>query len=272
MRYNHDRRGRGAYRYPKMRRQHLEVREQALETNGVNENEIPAIHCYPAAYEATETQSSVSYSSSSSFSSSSVPTRPSRRRTARRGRQEGNLLHRTVKSHSPAPGFPPSSSPPSSSPLDDCFTFSSSYPSSSSSPSPLVDTSEEPIIADGNANMLTLPPPRSHNPPFSRGRGRGKGWLLRTAAARTSTTTTLETTAASATTARTRETPEQPSSQPLPRWKHWESVAIILDNVPLGADTFTLWKAFSKEGNIFSIDLYTDIHGNRDSKAKIRFK
>lgn len=309
MRYNQSKRGRGAYRNPKMQRQRLEFHEQALGTDKVNEKNHPAIHHYPAAHEAMDTQSSASLSSSSGFSSSSFPSYPSQRRNARRERSEGNFLHRAVGSrvNSPAPpGFLSSSSPSSSSsPMDDYSTFSSSYPSSS--PSPLVDTSVEPVLADGNTNMLTLSPPRSHNPSFSRGRGRGRGKsrrrLPRAADTRTTTTmTTTMTTAAAAaaaaaalpplartlprrppppttatttattTTTRPREIAEQPPSQLLPWWKKWETVAVTLANVPLEADTFTLWKAFSKEGNIFSIDLFTDIHGNRDPKGKIRFK
>lgn len=65
---------------------------------------------------------------------------------------------------------------------------------------------------------------------------------------------------------------QQPSSQLLPGWRHWESVAIYLDNVPLEANTYTLWRAFKDQGNIFSIDLYEDVHGNREAKGKIRFK
>lgn len=290
MRYNQNKRGRGAYRNPKMQRQRLESHEQALETDKVNEKDYPVIHHYPAAHEAMGTESSASSSSSSGFSSSSFPSHPSRRRNARRGRSEGNFLHQTVGSrvNSPAPsGFLTPSSPSSSSPLDDYSTFSSSYPPSS--PSPLTDTSEEPVLIGGNANMLTLPP-RGHNPSFSRGRGRGRGKSRRRYFRTADTRMTMTTAAAfplahtlpprypppnttiSDTTTHPREIEEQPSSQLLPGWKHWETVAVILANVPLEADTFTIWKAFKKEGNIFSIDLFTDTHSNRDSKGKIRFK
>lgn len=295
MRYNPSKRGRGAYRNPKMQRQRLEFHEQALETDKVNEKDHPAIHHYSAAHEAMDTQSSASLSSSSGFSSSYFTLHPSQRENARRGRSEDNFLHRAVESrvNSPAPPGFLSSSPSSSSPLEDYSTFSSSYPSSS--PSPLVDTSEEPVLIDGNANMLTLSPPRSHNPSISRGRGRGRGKSRRrfprmadtrmtttttttmtTAVAlpprRPPPTTTTTTTTTTAAATHPREIAEQPFSQLLPWWKHWETVAVTLANVPLEANTFTLWKAFNKEGNIFSIDLFTDIHGNRDSKGKIRFK
>ena len=233
-----------------------------------------------------DTQSLASFSSSD-FSSSSF-SNPSRRRGGRRGRSQGNLLHQIVGpcANSLASGFHISSSPSPSSPLGDYSTFSASC--LSSSPSPLVDASDEPNLVNGNANMLSLSPLRSHNPSFSRGRGRGRVRSRRRAPRTTTTTTTTSTststTAAAAafptlsrppttaTTTRPREMAEQPSSQSLPWWKHWETVAINLANLPVEADTFTLWKAFSKEGSIFSIDIFTDIHGNRDTKGKIRFK
>jgi RNA-dependent RNA polymerase len=33
-----------------------------------------------------------------------------------------------------------------------------------------------------------------------------------------------------------------------------------------------LWEAFSKEGEICSIDIFDDRHGNRGSKGRVRFK
>lgn len=279
--YNQSKRGRGAYRSPKLQRLKLEFHEQMLEIDKVNEKDHSAIHDYPAAHGAIDTQSSTSLSSFRSH--------PSRRRSTRRGISEGSFLHRAFGSpvNLPAPpGFLSSSPSSSSSPSDDYSTFSSSYPSWS--PLPLVDGSEGPVLVDGNANMLTLSPPRSHNPSFSRGRGRGRGKsrrrLPRMADTRTTTTTTITTAAAAlppcrpptttttAAATHPREMAEQPPSQLLPWWKSWETVAVTLANVPLEADTFTLWKAFNKEGNIFSIDLFTDIHGNRDPKGKIRFK
>jgi hypothetical protein len=70
---------------------------------------------------------------------------------------------------------------------------------------------------------------------------------------------------------------QRPSQAPLnpqlvPPWKLWDSVAIRLANVPKGANTFTLWQSFSKEGSICSIDLFEDFHGHREHKGKLRFK
>lgn len=69
-----------------------------------------------------------------------------------------------------------------------------------------------------------------------------------------------------------REVSQQPASQFIPWWKHWESVAVHLNNVPLEANTFTIWNAFRKEGNIFSIDLFEDGDGNKEGRGKVRFK
>ncbi|PKX91697.1 RNA dependent RNA polymerase [Aspergillus novofumigatus IBT 16806] len=55
-------------------------------------------------------------------------------------------------------------------------------------------------------------------------------------------------------------------------WRLWESVAVNVFNIPREADTYCLWQAFSKEGHVFSIDIFEDFHGNRESRGKIRFK
>ncbi|KAJ5114750.1 RNA-directed RNA polymerase (Sad-1) [Penicillium alfredii] len=56
------------------------------------------------------------------------------------------------------------------------------------------------------------------------------------------------------------------------QWRTWESVAINLCRVPREANTFTLWKAFRKEGSITSIDIFDDAHGQRDTRGRIRFR
>ncbi|EAW09273.1 putative RNA-directed RNA polymerase (Sad-1) [Aspergillus clavatus NRRL 1] len=55
-------------------------------------------------------------------------------------------------------------------------------------------------------------------------------------------------------------------------WKQWESVAVNLFNLPPETDAYTVWQAFSKEGRVLSIDIFEDIHGNKESKGKLRFK
>lgn len=69
-------------------------------------------------------------------------------------------------------------------------------------------------------------------------------------------------------------TAPRPSLAPqvVPPWKLWDSVAIRLANVPKDANTFSLWHTFAKEGNISSIDLFEDFHGNRAHKGKLRFR
>ncbi|KKK16507.1 hypothetical protein ARAM_000426 [Aspergillus rambellii] len=70
--------------------------------------------------------------------------------------------------------------------------------------------------------------------------------------------------------------PQRSSAQSAPQiralWKSWESVAVNLSNVPKEANTLCLWKAFRDQGNILSIDIFEDSHGNRASRAKIRFR
>ncbi|KAF7587579.1 hypothetical protein BBP40_007020 [Aspergillus hancockii] len=68
----------------------------------------------------------------------------------------------------------------------------------------------------------------------------------------------------------------QPQQQPamirIAPWNFWESVAVNIFNLPKEVNTHILWQAFSREGNVFSIDIFEDSHGTRDSKGKIRFK
>ncbi|KAJ5153257.1 uncharacterized protein N7482_009735 [Penicillium canariense] len=55
-------------------------------------------------------------------------------------------------------------------------------------------------------------------------------------------------------------------------WEQWESVAVNISRVPREADTKALWNAFSREGEIRSIDIFDDRHGARSLKGRIRFK
>ncbi|KAJ5769129.1 hypothetical protein N7520_003688 [Penicillium odoratum] len=55
-------------------------------------------------------------------------------------------------------------------------------------------------------------------------------------------------------------------------WRSWESVALGISGLPREANTYVLWEAFSKEGNIFSIDIFEDRQGRRSSRGRIRFK
>ncbi|KAJ5538290.1 hypothetical protein N7494_007769 [Penicillium frequentans] len=55
-------------------------------------------------------------------------------------------------------------------------------------------------------------------------------------------------------------------------WRNWESVAVGISDLPREANTRILWEAFTKEGNIFSVDIFEDRKGNRSSRGRIRFK
>lgn len=229
-----------------------------------------------SSHEAVETQSvssSSSFSSSpsyySSFSSSSVsfstttlPMRYSRRRRRAANpravsmtdnffcAQQSLLLQASSSSqaHRIAPSSSSSTSlSPASSPVGPCHSFDSC---SSSSPPLLPRTAN---IPSAQNNMLAVAGPSQHAPSF-RGRKRyaaiGSGHPIRGS----------------------KEVHQQPASQFIPWWKHWESVAVNLGNVPMEATTFTIWNAFRKEGNVFSIDLFEDGHGNKESRGKIRFR
>ncbi|KAL4754800.1 hypothetical protein BDW72DRAFT_213021 [Aspergillus terricola var. indicus] len=76
--------------------------------------------------------------------------------------------------------------------------------------------------------------------------------------------------------------PPKSSSTPVPQparqqliiapWRAWESVAINLTNVTAEVRTLDLWRAFKNEGSVRSIDIFEDSHGNRTTRAKIRFR
>ncbi|KAL4924881.1 RNA dependent RNA polymerase-domain-containing protein [Aspergillus undulatus] len=66
--------------------------------------------------------------------------------------------------------------------------------------------------------------------------------------------------------------PQAPRQQPIAKWKTWESVAVFLNNVPKEVTTQDLWRSFKEEGNIVSIDIWEDSHGNKNTKGKIRYR
>ncbi|KAF3390587.1 RNA-dependent RNA polymerase 1 [Penicillium rolfsii] len=55
-------------------------------------------------------------------------------------------------------------------------------------------------------------------------------------------------------------------------WNQWEIVGVNISRVPNTVTIRDLWEAFSKEGDISSIDLFDDRHGERGSKGRVRFK
>ena len=58
----------------------------------------------------------------------------------------------------------------------------------------------------------------------------------------------------------------------VPEWKFRDSVAINLFNVPIEANAQILFEAFRKQGHLVSIDIFEDLRGKRENRAKIRFK
>lgn len=54
-------------------------------------------------------------------------------------------------------------------------------------------------------------------------------------------------------------------------WRSWESVAVRVENLPHDATTLDLWKAFSDQGNILSIDIFEKPDGYQSSSGRIRF-
>lgn len=207
-------------------------------------------------------------SSSASFSTTALPMWYSRRRrratSPRAASKTDNSprVQQSVKLGAPslssarklaAPSSSSSTSPsPSPSPADaSSHSFESCASSSSSSSPPLLPRMKS--ITSAEKSMLAVAGPSQHVPSY---RGRKRHAAIRP------TRPTRD----------SRAIPQQPASQLIPWWKHWESVAVNLANVPLEADTFTIWKAFRKEGDVFSIDLFEDSHGNRESRGKVRFK
>ena len=208
------------------------------------------LHSSPdSVHEAIETQSVSSSSSSppssyysslssssSSFSTTSLPMRYSRRRRRAASPREASRTDNMPRAQQSVRLQASSSS--------------STSPSPSSSPPLLPRTTN---VSGAKNNMLAMAGPSQHAPSF-----RGRKRYSATGTARPARGN--------------RETSQQPASQLIPWWKQWESVAVNLANVPLDANTFTIWSAFRKEGNVFSIDLFEDGHGNKEGKGKVRFK
>ena len=279
--YNSSKHSRQGYRNARMRRLRLQeveaAAEEIIEGQEQEEEEFELgieDGVNGTFHSANETQSALSSSSASSLSCTSAfssfspflntpPMRYSRRRRTIAGPRlvskpdDFLAVQKSVRSGAPSPSparevvVPSSSSSTSPSPSLSHLETTSHSLSSASSPSPRLHPHTMTLPSAEKA-MIAVPG-RSQYSPRSRGRGR----YLATSTARP---------------ARGREAAQQPTSQPIPWWRHWESVAVSLINVPLEANTFTIWQAFRQEGNIFSIDLFEDMHGNRETKGKIRFK
>lgn len=55
-------------------------------------------------------------------------------------------------------------------------------------------------------------------------------------------------------------------------WTTWIELSIRVAGLTSNVSTRDLWKAFSNEGSIATIELYEDSKGNRDGKGVIRFR
>lgn len=55
-------------------------------------------------------------------------------------------------------------------------------------------------------------------------------------------------------------------------WTTWIELGVKVTGLTQKVSTRDLWKAFSNEGSIVTIELYEDSRGNRDGKGLIRFR
>lgn len=192
--------------------------------------------------------------------SSPPPRGPSRRYRGRRGTDAfnfsrgGRRSRRVVELSSPSPSPSSSSLSPSplSTPSDSSFfpTPPPEYqysPLSSPPPPPLPPSSSSSSSSGFSSRMRSN---RRYNPSF---RGRGRPPLV-------------------APPKLAQQALPQLAASIIPPWRLWDTLAVNLTNVPVEANTLVLWRAFQKEGLIFSIDLFEDSHGKRENRGKIRFK
>lgn len=269
--YSPSERGRQSHKNARIRRLHLQgIEAEAAEEETIEEEEEEEIQLRledgvnGSFHSAIETKSALSSHSFSSFFSSasssflpSPPMRYSRQRRTIAGPQkvskpDNNSLRVQRPVRSGTSSLSPAREPVAPS-LSLSFSDSASHSissSSTSSPRPIPHTT---TLPNANKTMLAVAGRCQHSP-----LSRGKGRYLATSTARPVKDS--------------RDVSQQPTSQLIPWWRHWESVAVNLINMPLEANTFTIWQAFRKEGNVFSIDLFEDMHGNRAPKGKIRFK
>ena len=55
-------------------------------------------------------------------------------------------------------------------------------------------------------------------------------------------------------------------------WSSWESVAVNLGSVPSEVNSLTIWRAFSREGTVSSVELYDDAMGRRTGRGRVWFR
>lgn len=61
-------------------------------------------------------------------------------------------------------------------------------------------------------------------------------------------------------------------TQPQPDWTQWVEVRVKVFGLTPTVTTADLWKAFSKQGSVSTIEIFEDSSGNRNGKASIRFR
>ncbi|KAI9879198.1 MAG: hypothetical protein M1830_009273 [Pleopsidium flavum] len=59
--------------------------------------------------------------------------------------------------------------------------------------------------------------------------------------------------------------------RPVDDWSQWVELGVKLFGLPSTVTTFDLWKTFSKEGSITTIEIFEDSKGERDGKGRVRF-
>lgn len=57
-----------------------------------------------------------------------------------------------------------------------------------------------------------------------------------------------------------------------PEWTTWDFVDFFLTNLPQGVKTVDLWRNFKREGEIDLIDIFVTRGGQKDTKARLRFR
>jgi hypothetical protein len=57
-----------------------------------------------------------------------------------------------------------------------------------------------------------------------------------------------------------------------PEWTTWDFVDVIVSNFPRDVKTVDLWNNFKKEGELSSVEIFSDTRGEKTTKGKLRFR
>lgn len=57
-----------------------------------------------------------------------------------------------------------------------------------------------------------------------------------------------------------------------PEWTTWDFVDLFLNTLPQGIRTVDLWNNFKKEGEVDFVDIFVTRSGQKDTKARLRFR